>query len=289
VVEQDPPAKNEESTASETPSAAVNARSPNPQAPKKCEYQRQRKERDWYDCVTLIIAVFGLFGVWYYAYWAKVQAIANGNAANAAASAARAATSQAATAQQQLELSERPWIKIKHRIVGPLTFGVPGWKEPVANAVIEDTVENVGQSVALDVLQWEDIIPLDYESSDKIALARQNQWCDANRHPAGSLPGYILFPHDAFVQNEIVGPTMETVLKAAKASPKGLTGKVSFVMVGCVSYRIPFESPNAPRHETKFMYTLGHPAVDGVQPWIEPHGTHPELRLITFPKGFSAD
>ena len=213
--------------------------------------------REW---IRLVIEFAAFLLLIWYADSASIQAVANQNAANAAANAARAATRQAATAQQQLELSERPWIKVKHRIVEPLTFNVPAWKGPVASAVIEDTMENVGQSVALDVLSWEDIIPMDSDLSNKTARARQSQWCDANRHPGGRLPGYMMFPHDPFIQKSHVGPEMETVVKAAKASPKGLEGKVAFVMVGCVSYRIPFESPDAPRHETKFMYTLGSPS-----------------------------
>jgi hypothetical protein len=64
------------------------------------------KKRDWYDCANLGIAIFGLIGLCYYAHWAKVQAVANGNAVNAAkdsADAAKAAnTLVAANAHTQL-------------------------------------------------------------------------------------------------------------------------------------------------------------------------------------------
>ena len=57
--------------------------------------------------------------------------------------------------------SQRPWVKVKNRMVKPLTFDTPAWKGPVASATIEDILENTGTTVALNVLYWEDIIPLD--------------------------------------------------------------------------------------------------------------------------------
>ena len=36
---------------------------------------RYDKKRDCYDYISLLIAVLGLGGLWYYAYWSKVQAV----------------------------------------------------------------------------------------------------------------------------------------------------------------------------------------------------------------------
>jgi hypothetical protein len=213
------------------------------------------------------------------------------HAAEAAKDQASAAKTQAQAAQQALVLSERPWIKIRHRIVQPLTFHEKAWKGEVASIIIEDTLENVGPSVAVDVSSWEDVIPIDSDYSTRSARARQSQWCDANRHPdPHSLAGYVLFPKDPLIQNSHVGPTMETVLKAAAASPKGLSGKVGFVMVGCVCYRAPFEPKEASRHETRFMYYLGKIEKNGLMmPYVQPSGVGSDLQLVMFPDGFSAD
>jgi hypothetical protein len=187
--------------------------------------------------------------------------------------------------------SQRPWVKITHRIVQPLTFDQPAWQGPVARMEVEGTLENVGPTVALDVLAWAEIIPIDSDFSWRSAITRQKQWCDANRHPdPHGLSGVMLFPHDPFPLREVLGQKMEVVNRAARASPKGLEGKVAFVMVGCVSYRVPFEQKRAQRHETKFVYELGKLSPDGaLNPWVEPTGAHSELQLVNGLEGFSAD
>jgi hypothetical protein len=66
--------------------------------------------------------------------------------AKAAQDSVSAVSGQVRVAKQQLELSERPWIKVKNSIVSPLTFDVGGRAGgvPVAMMTVEDTIENVG-------------------------------------------------------------------------------------------------------------------------------------------------
>jgi hypothetical protein len=194
-------------------------------------------------------------------------------------------------ARDALTLNERPWVKIKHRIVQPLTFGVERWKGPIASLVVEDTLENVGPTVALNVFSWEDVLPTDSNGGYQSALARRSQWCDANRHPESrSLSGFMLFPHDPFAQQSSVGPFMKIVNDAANANPDGLHGKVGFVLVGCVVYRSSFEPTTNPTHQTRFIYFLAEPMANGtVQPYVIPTGVAERLQLIQFPDGFSAD
>src|SRR5258708_4553701 len=59
---------------------------------------------------------------------------------------------------------QRPWLKVNHRIVTPLTFGVDGNGGKIAKMVLEDTFENVGQGVALDVFSREDVVPIEMRS-----------------------------------------------------------------------------------------------------------------------------
>ena len=243
-----------------------------------------KTEKDWWDKIkpVLEIAGIGLLAV-YTAYTIRMY--------RANKQSADAATQAADTAHDTLVLSERPWVKIKHRIVKPLTFNTPAWKGPVASMVIEDTLENVGPTIALNVISWEDVIPIDADHSLRAAHARQDQWCDANRHPdPKNLSGYILFSKDHLVQYSTVGPPMEVVTKAAEANSGGLRGKVGFVLVGCVCYRSSFEPIANPLHETKFIYHLGKPEEGGgIQPFVQPSGVANELRLVEFPDGFSAD
>jgi hypothetical protein len=224
-----------------------------------------------------------------YTIFSALQWSANRKAADAAKRAAE-------TAASSLVLAERPWVKIKHRIFQPLTFNQEAWKGPVAKIVIEDTLENVGPTVALNVLSWEDVIPIDFDATHSVpslrtARARQNQWCDANRHPDPTgLKGYMLFPKDPWVEHQTVGPTMETVMKAASSSPTLLSGKVGFVLVGCVCYRSSFEPQTNPTHQTRFIYYLAKVLPEGgFLPYIVPSGVASELQLVSIPDGFSAD
>src|ERR1039457_6672065 len=101
-------------------------------------------------------------------------------------------------------------------------------------------------------------MPIAPDHSLRTAIARQNQWCDSNRHPdPKGLSGYMLFPKDPQTQVSTVGPFMETVIKAEVTNSEGLSGKVGFVLVGCVCYRSSFEPKSIPTHETRFMYYLG--------------------------------
>ena len=215
----------------------------------------------------------------------KAQTIAQQVAANAAKSAADTAT-------KAMEIGNRPWIKIKHRIISPLTFDVAGRiGSPIALMTVEDTIENVGQSVALNVFSWEDVLPIDLDHSTKTARARQEKWCGANRHrsPKG-LSGYMLFPREPWVQYSEVGPSMATLPPyIVHGNDSRLNGKLGFVLVGCVCYRSPLDQSISPAHETRFMYYLGIPQEQGFFPFILPKGIATQLRLIEMPDGFSAD
>jgi hypothetical protein len=192
--------------------------------------------------------------------------------------------------QKQTEVAERPWIKITPKIIEPLTFDVMRNAGPVATMTTENIIENVGQSVALNVLSWEDVMPLDPDGSSRTARARQDQWCGAHRHiQNGEMSGSVLFPHSPSVERMGMGPLMTKVNEAA-AKNVLLPGKVSFVLVGCISYRSSFEPPTNPSHQTRFIYWLGIPYDwGGFQPNIVPSGVASQLQLIQMPDGFTAD
>lgn len=175
----------------------------------------------------------------------------------------------------------------------PLTFDVGGRASgrKVAMMTIEDTLENIGASVALNVLSWEEILPIDLEHSIRTAQKRLNEYCDVKRHPnPHGLSGFSIFPHEPFVQQSIIGPTMEVVEKYKITHSVGLEGKVGFVLVGCVCYRSTFELQTAPTHQTRFIYYLGVPGAEGgFNPYILPVGTASAVRLMMMPNGFSAD
>lgn len=199
---------------------------------------------------------------------------------------AQAAQSTAETASKAFTVANRPWIKISHRILSPLTFDVGGRVgNPVAMMTFEDTLENVGPTVAVNVINWEDVIPVDKDYRMETARSRQKEWCDANRHQQGTLTGYMLFPHDPSVGASTVGPTMIKVRESTRRD-----GKVAFVLVGCVCYKAPYESKTAPTHQTRFIYWLGVPTSEGgFNPYLVPAGIANTLRLISMDLGFTAD
>lgn len=198
-------------------------------------------------------------------------------------------------AEKSLEFSrldQRPWLKVAHRIIKPLTFNVGGRAsdKDVAMLVLEKTVENVGKGVAINVFSWEDVVPIDLDHSPRSALARQEEWCGDNRFPdPKGLSGYMLFPGETMTVSAQMGPTMERVAEFTH-SQGGLSGKAAFMVVGCVCYKSTFESDSIPTHQTRFAYYLAAPAEEGgVNPYVLPEGVADRLRLTSFPLGFSAD
>jgi hypothetical protein len=163
-------------------------------------------------------------------------------------------------------------------------------------------MENIGNGVALNVVSWEDVIPLEPDLSANAARKRQSEWCNANKvfdpkKPTG-LNGYILFPHDPLVQNSGMGPRMSTVQEAvlrdsqwAKSfyrgkGPNPLVGKVQFVMVGCVVYSSSLEKYGTRPYVTGFLYYLGELQNEGgMLTWVSPIGTASNLQLIKMPTG----
>lgn len=216
---------------------------------------------------------------------------------------AEAAASAAQTAHNTLILSQRPWIKIKHHIKQPLTFNVAGNNQQVATMALEDTIENIGNTVALNVISWEDVIPKDSDLSATTARARQKQWCDANKMFDSKNPeapsGYALFPRDPFIQISHVGPAMKVVDKAVESNKTHLGrffpnlkpgdsvwGKVEFVVVGCVVYRSAFDPDGIRPYITEFRYDLGEVGPEGgVMEFVAPYGVANKLQLIQFPYG----
>ena len=284
-----PPDEHRSESSPQVSPTPLPAESDTPPTP-TCEKAACEKKRDWLDYVKFSAEIIGLIVLIFYTTFAALQWCANEKAASAAKSAAD-------TAAKSMEIGNRPWVKIKHRVISPLKFDIGGrMGSPLALMKVEDTIENVGQSVALNVLSWEDVIPMDIGVPSTItARNHQAQWCDANRHPdPHGLSGYILFPHDPLVEQSEVGPQMATIEKFTIRTPRKeesrINGMVAFVLVGCVCYRSSFESKDAPTHQTRFMYYLGRPEPEGgFFPYVLPRGTADELRLILIPDSLTAD
>jgi hypothetical protein len=120
-------------------------------------------------CAVLLVCITGT-----YTYYSAGQLHKMRRSTDAAEKAAN-------VADQTLKLSNRPWIQIKHRVIQPLNFDSVGASGGAATMTAEDTIENVGNGVALNVVSWEDVIPLDPDMSTMSARKRQAEWCNANK------------------------------------------------------------------------------------------------------------
>jgi hypothetical protein len=177
-----------------------------------------------------------------------------------------------------------------------LTFNVGGRIGGLAALMtIEDRLENVGQTVALNVLLWEELIPEDTNRMARTATARHRlaEWCDFHRHlNQGELPGFAVFPRDPLIENLGVGTTM-AIIRSAEVHGKDfqrLDGAVSLVLVGCVCYRSSFEPMGAPTHPTRFIYSLMEPRPEGLwMPYIFPQGIAERLVIMPMPVLFTVD
>jgi hypothetical protein len=131
-------------------------------------------EKSWWDACKPYAEITGLIALFIYTGYTVRMYGANKTSADAAKSAAE-------TAHDALVLANRPWLKITHRIVSPLNFDFVGAAGRAATMIVEDTLENVGNGVALNVVSWEDVIPVDSDLSTTTARNGQEQWCDANK------------------------------------------------------------------------------------------------------------
>jgi hypothetical protein len=81
-------------------------------------------------------------------------------------------------ARQQFDLTERPWVLAIHEVGEPLTFQpATGY----ASFILKETLQNTGESTAINIGSWADIIPESPMDSFQTSLNRQRQYCDAHR------------------------------------------------------------------------------------------------------------
>jgi len=205
---------------------------------------------------------------------------------------AQAALTAAQTAQEELELSERPWVSIEPTISEPLTFRSDGGAE----ISFTERLENFGQGVAKAVFPMQEILPMGLTNFEPI-LAERDRMCDAVRlvKVPKRASGYVLFPKQALViPPESSFLTKKQISDAYNFVPhSGCPNDakmIELVVVGCALYTVPFEPKTAPEHITKFMYLLGKPDKErGGVSFLCASGSPPGLELVNWPWGFDAD
>lgn len=132
-------AKSREDT-SHAPEASIE--NPNPPAPPPKEQQESSAERaERRDRIRLAAEVVGAVLLLFYAWLTYGMYCANKKAAEAAQSAAKIAA-------QQLELTERPWVRIDLKIGGPLVIDRNG-----VNFVLQAVTKTTGNSPASVIME----------------------------------------------------------------------------------------------------------------------------------------
>lgn len=209
----------------------------------------------------------------------KCIAVATWGAFFAAAVYAGIAARQWSTAQDQLESSERSWIKIDVTVsqIGFSGLKVPGASPPILFTPIKADVsglvyvnyklENFGHSPSLRVEIWDDVVltsPKDEvfpnTGISSAPIARQKELCDRNTQGDTNylLPEIgAIFPGQTVEPEGHAIPLTKKEIESAIQTGDGNTKFIEPVVVGCVDYILSFGPPK--HHQTGFALRIREP------------------------------
>jgi hypothetical protein len=198
-----------------------------------------RKQRNL-NIITFLAAVAGLSGIW--VLWGTLKATKD---------QASAAKTQTQTAQQEFELSERPWVS-----ADPIQFSDLTFDKTAGHFTIRFLLKNTGHSPAAHTHIEAQLIPIKFDQIFKEPLERQKQLCDAarNRTTSSEFAAFTLFPSGQTMKDAGMSMAQADIANAEFRPPN--TKERPFivpVIVGCVDYQFEFKSGH---HQTRFLYEL---------------------------------
>lgn len=156
----------------------------------------------------------------------------------------------------EMQAEQRAWIKVDVSPTGPLTWPVTAVSD-LGMIPIRFDLENTGHAPAFSVqFTAEPFIPTNAQNDPLVA---QRKWCSALGSNALTADrGFTVFPGEKIGATNIpktyfVRVTSDLLKEVAKNS----AGRKTFVVwiVGCATY---FEGSPKARHQSGFVYTLGH-------------------------------
>lgn len=221
----------------------------------KTEKEREKKNTRLKNRLEIgaILIAFGLLGI-NILLWRSTQKAAN------------AAKESADTAQKQLELSERPWIKIvdvkthgDNPIIPALSFQKIGpYKDVSQQATFQliISLKNIGHSVADIAVSYELFFPVwDSGGYWNVISSEQKRFCDS---PAGKVPQFypkfVVFPGEPFdwhgAATGLINPSVMNHLPG-----QGETGYILPVIIVCTNYRL---RPLEKSYQTRTIYEAFH-------------------------------
>jgi hypothetical protein len=232
------------------------------------------REFRWVESAQLIIsgvlAIVGLIALWVYYGQLRVMRGQLGEIAKQYPELKRSADAAkvaADTAANQLELSERPWIKIvdvktlgDNPIIPALSFQRIGpFKDISQQATFQLIVslKNIGHSVADVAVRFELFFPLwDSGGYWNVISAEQKRFCDslAGRGTPEFYPKFVVFPDESFDwHGAAVGLTSPSVTNHLANHPG--TGYLLPVLMICANYRLRTLDHN---YQTRTIYEAFH-------------------------------
>jgi hypothetical protein len=233
-------------------------------------YERPVDVRTRHDWIATIISAATLIALVIYTDYTRgifdtsqVSAIGTIQAAWAAQKSADAAKTASNTAQAELELSERPWIKIvdvKTRgddpIFGALSFQkigpYKGAPDITRQATLQTSVllKNIGHSVA-DVTVSTDLFMGQFSPDKYSALvaAEEKSFCESNER---TNPKFTLWPDDTPFENN--GAASSPIRRQSiNRLPNDPRSYITISLIVCVNYRL---SGFPKIYQTRTVYTV---------------------------------
>jgi|HubBroStandDraft_6_1064221.scaffolds.fasta_scaffold23453_1 hypothetical protein len=149
---------------------------------------------------------------------------------------AEAAKSAADTSANQLELSERPWIRVDLQLNGPLTFDKNG-----LNTSSTITMTNIGNSVATHMSGNSELILQPFGPETGFLRAKQDALCKSLENMNERYGGDSLFPRGVTSRYPQVAIPRGELEEAGKAAAKyGATQRITPIIIGCAVYKSTF-------------------------------------------------
>jgi hypothetical protein len=188
--------------------------------------------------ITLITAIAGLFGLYILYGTLELTQIQTG------------------TAQQELELSKRPWVFADIMLAKDLTYNVNG-----ANITLRFVLHNIGNSPA--AATWVNLVAFDMMFEGKSSpIDEQRKLCDPMRtyKPDPHAVGFTIFPGQ-IIQQDIstsisgkeINEVNAAILRLIKKPISNFRSRLYPMIVGCIDYQFEFAPGH---HQTPFMYQL---------------------------------
>ncbi len=184
----------------------------------------------------------------------------------------RVSTQQWQTMQQQLSLSERPWVTEQVSAAEP--FVVRG---RYGGSAVNIVLKNIGHSAAVNVHPF---CEADVMRNGESLVALEDRACPrlGEQSDQDSSAGYMLLPGESISETQGIGVAKADMLNAMRADKTDKTKGAVLILACCVDYRSLFE---ATHHQTRREYILGVR-----QPWpsvgwlgVQPQGETKNLSL----------